>query len=230
MNYDNYEKTLIKTKLFEGMTLEEIQLAIETMNGRIKKYKKGEIIIRYGDEINSAGLVLRGETSCSLYEPIDRPLKIKYGKEGTVFLLPVSCIRGQKSLIEIEAAQDCEILFLDIQRALERIVSNPPKVSDDSWCRKMVTNLVQELATHAVTLNFRLRIIAHKGIRDRIMLYLSSIDENDDGLKVIPMSMAEFSRFIHVDKSALYKNIREMQDEGILVWNGRKVKLLKKLW
>lgn len=40
MRYENYDKVLSKSKIFQGMSLDEIHLAIEKMNGRVKKYKK----------------------------------------------------------------------------------------------------------------------------------------------------------------------------------------------
>ena len=221
MDYSNYMPVIRNSTLFNGLNPDEINLALESMNAWVKKYRKGEIILRFSENINHASIVLHGETRCSLFEPIDHPLEVIHGTVGEVFMLPGSCKMGFKSPIELRAYKDTEIMFLDIKAFLNRNMDN-----NENWHIRVTSNLIDALADHSIALNFRLRVIAHKKVRDRILIYLNALPTNDKGIKHIPMGMTDFSKFIHVEKSAMYKNIKEMEEEGILEWDRRQVRLL----
>ena len=221
MDYNNYYPAIKKCKIFYELNNEEVQLALDSMNAVVKKYRKGEIIHRFGAEIKHAIVVLSGETRSALYEPIDHPFEIVHGTVGQICMLPGSIKNEYKSPIEIMVHKDAEILFLDIRRFFHM-----PKDENQRWHGTLMANIIEALADHSITLKSRIRIIAHKKIKDRIMLYLYTLPTNEAGYKYIPMSMSDLSKYLHVEKGAMYKTIKDMQAEGILEWDKRKVKLL----
>ena len=220
MSYEKYYPAIKKCKLFYNLKTSEIEAALNSMNALIKRYEKGEIIYRFGEQVKYVVVVLSGETRSSMYEPIDHPFEITHGTVGQICMLPGSFRSDYYSSVEIVAYTDAEILFLDINNFLYR------HEVEKKWHSIMMGNIIQALADHSIDLKSRIRIIAHKKIRDRIILYLETIPTNEEGIKVIPMKMSDLAKFLHVEKGAMYKTIKEMQAEGILEWEKGRVKLL----
>lgn len=220
MKYQEYYDVLKQSKLFAGLSSEEMEMALDHMNAKIRSYAKGELILRFGEEVKYAIMVLEGEARGTLYEPVERPMDVIHVKEGEILLLPGSIIDGFVNRGEQEAITKATVLFMDMRSILEEIGNS------DIWCNKLTYNIITLLAEHSVRLNKRLGMIAHKEIRDRVMLYLNTLPVQDGGVRKLPMNMTALARFLHVDKSAMYKNIKEMQEEGVLEWDGREIKIL----
>ena len=57
---EQYISTLAQTKLFSGMTEEEISAMLSCLSAVTKTYAKGEYIFRSGERISSMALLLSG--------------------------------------------------------------------------------------------------------------------------------------------------------------------------
>ena len=54
----DYLSSIRKCYLFDGIEDEQLTEAIMLLNGRIRKIQKDEFIVRLGDDLQSAGLLL----------------------------------------------------------------------------------------------------------------------------------------------------------------------------
>lgn len=218
---EKYRETFRKCGIFRGLTDSEILEALVILEAHHREFKKGDIIVRFNEPMSYAVVLLEGSITCTLFEPIDFPLIIKHASPGDTAALPLACLPNSLSRVEVTAIKNSVVLFL----SLNNLIYNDE--IDYSFSSRIKTNLITELSHHSSRLNERLRIIAHNSIKDRIKLYLDTLSKDHNGYIHIPLSMTDFAHYLHVDKSALYRTIRELKSEGILEWEKNKVKIIK---
>ena len=61
----DYLSSIRKCYLFDDIEDEQLTEVIMLLNGRIRKIQKDEFIVRLGDELKSAGLLLKGRIESS---------------------------------------------------------------------------------------------------------------------------------------------------------------------
>ncbi len=90
----------------------------------------------------------------------------------------------------------------------------------------LTKNLLKILAGQNVFSNLKLRIANQKSLRDRILMYLHSLVPNTKGEVVVPFTQTALAEFLGVNRSALSRELGRMQDEEIIVVNGKNIRLL----
>ena len=69
-----------------------------------------------------------------------------------------------------------------------------------------------------------MRILSQKSLRDRVYIYLSSLPKDKNGYVKIPFTQTALAEYLGVNRSALSRELGRMQNEGLLVIDGRKMK------
>ena len=76
----DYLSSIRKCYLFDGIEDEKLTEAIMLFKGRIRKIQKDEFIVRLGDELQSAGLLLKGRIESSFQnESFDQITMHRFG-------------------------------------------------------------------------------------------------------------------------------------------------------
>lgn len=217
-----WKQVLNNCRLFDGLTSDDLPEALSLLDAHRREYSKGEIIIRFGEPMERALILLDGSIKCTMYEPIDNPFVIKHNLPGELIALPGACAHGMKSPIEAIATSNC-IVFSISMKAFT-IGENP----DTKTFSIISANIIKALSAHAKMLNKRLRIISYKNVKDRIKVYLSTLPINEKGVIHLPLTMTDIANFIYVDKSAMYKTLRELKAAGILKFKRNQITILDK--
>ena len=221
--HKKWNTVLNKCVLFNNITEEELPEALSLLQAKQHEFKKGEIILRYYDPVDYAIVLLKGKAVCTLYEPIEKPFVVLHVHEGGIMALAVAHMENVNSPGEITASTDCKVLLLNVKGFLS-------KEHSDSICfSKIRNNIISGLSEHVQTMNQRLRMAAHGRVSDRIELYYHSLSSTDeDGYKHIPLSMKDLADYLHVDKSAMYKTLKQLKREGEIALERKKLKFLKR--
>lgn len=214
-----WKDVLSNSGLLNGLKFEELPEALSLLEAQQRSFKKGEMIVRFREPLKRAVMLLEGVITCTMYEPLDCPFVIKHVRIGEAIALPGCCMPNTLSPVEITAATDCTVLMITLNAFLQGENGNSKVFF------KIGSNLIREISYHARILNSRLRIVTHKGIRDRIRLYLNDLPKDKNGYVRIPLTMTELANYLHIDKSAMYRTIRELRAEGVLEWERNKVKV-----
>ena len=120
MNY----KFLANTLLFRGVTPEEIEGMMTCLEGHVKKYNKGEMIYHSGEMISKAGLVLSGSVHIENDDLWGNKTILAHVGAGQVFAETYVCIPGEPLMINVVAAENVEVLFLNLGRGTRTCVRN----------------------------------------------------------------------------------------------------------
>lgn len=224
----NYEKELSgdlpvlkKCRLFAGIPEDQYAAALNCMDAMLMRARKGEIILSFGDPFRYSYFLLEGGLTVSFLTESADEVTMNHFSPGSLLGESFACIKGYKSPIELEAECDSRFLRLDLQPLLQ------PVHCTFAYQHILMTNLLMMLAGQNVFLNQKIRILSQKGVRDRIMVYLSSLHKLSDGSVVLPFSKTDLAAFLGLNRSAMSRELSRMEEDGVLKMKGRKITVLQ---
>ena len=204
-------KVLTRTPLFRGITPEEAEGMLSCLQAERKRFEKGAFILREGDRVRSVGLVISGGVNIERDDPWGNRTILGHVDVGQIFAETYACVPGEPLTVNVAAAADSEILFLDVQRMLT-VCGNTC-----AFHGKLVRNLLTVTAEKNLRLSSRMAHIAPKSIRGRVMAYLSELSVRQGGQTVtVPFDRQQMADYLGVERSALSGELSKMRREGIL--------------
>lgn len=202
---------LSKTALFQGSTAEETEKILSCLGAGEKHYRKEEIICHMGDTVTSLGVVISGSV---LIENDDiwgnRSILDRVGP-GQIFAETYACVPGEKLMVNVTAAEDTVILFLDVGR----IIRTCP--NSCAYHSKLIRNLLSISAQKNLNLSQRIFNTSSKTIRGRLLSYLSdqAVLRGEQQFD-IPFNRRQLADYLGVDRSAMSNELSKMQREGLI--------------
>lgn len=211
MTKEKKKEVVRKSRLFLDFTPEDFQELDARIAGKIKKYRKGDIIVGEGDPIKNVSLIMSGEVDViRLFSEGEFAYVNKLKKNNTIGM-DVAYRVGHNSYYFYKAATDVELYNIPLTFIRERgHLSENLRV-------KLMTNILIIL-THENIRNYnRLDILSTKSLRERIRTYLFyQSKKNGSKTFTIPFSREEMADFLCVNRSALSKELSRMKNEGII--------------
>lgn len=86
-----------------------------------------------------------------------------------------------------------------------------------------------DLILHRVAdINYRTELLANKSIKEKLLSYLENLSiENNSKTIEIPISLSELADYLVIDRTAMMKQLKKMQEEKIITKNRNKITLLE---
>lgn len=206
-----YLQILKRSKLFAGLTDEEILSALNCLNAVVRSFKKGAYIFQEGSCVDFVGIVLSGEIET---------LKVDfYGNANIVSkLYPSEVIAAAAAYssekrvpFDIKTACDTQALCLNT-RSLVRSCNKACSMHS-----KILENMLGIIADKNIQLGSKIDILTKRTIREKILSYLSSQSKKARGERfAVSLSRQQMADFLSINRSALSRELSKMRDEGIL--------------
>lgn len=205
---------LSQTALFHGIREAEIQILLACLNSHEKKYKKDEIIFRAGSVVHEIGLVKEGSVNIVVNFYWGDSSIFGNVRKGSVFAENFAAIPGKELLCDVVAAENCEILFLDMKKLMTSCRENC------SFHHQLIYNMMRISAEKNLELSSRMMHIAPKSIRERLLSYLSEqASLNISHHFTIPFNRQQLADYLGVDRSAMSNELSKMQKDGLLSYH-----------
>lgn len=202
---------LKRTKLFYGITENEMGAMLECLPAAKHSYQKGDYVFRRGERIASVAVLLEGRVHIQKVDYWGNQSILSEVSEGELFGEVYACLGGEEILNNAVAVKPSVVLFLDINRILTMCPSG---------CRfheRLVRNLLAVLASKNRMLTQKLEHMSQRTTREKLLSYLSeqSLKKGSSSFD-IPFSRQQLADFLSVDRSAMSNELCKMRDEGIL--------------
>lgn len=211
---------LSRTALFQGIEKKDLEALLGCLEASVRKYEKGRRIFHPGDPVEELGLVMEGVVHMVKTDIWGRETIIGRAGAGQVFGETYACRKGEAIPLEVTAARDSRILFLNVSRVLETCPESC------GFHNRMVKNLVYVMAGKNLALSRKIDCITPRSIRERIMEYLSGLAMRQEQYTVeIPFSRQQLADYLSVDRSALSNELSRMQREGLISYKKNTVEL-----
>lgn len=202
---------LSNTNLFRGIREEELQALLPCLNAHEKRFDKDEVIYRAGDTVSEIGLVESGSVNILVNFYWGGSHIFGHVAEGQLFAETYAAIPGKELLVDVVAAEKCEVLFLNLDKLLTTCQSGC------AFHNRIIHNLICISAGKNLALSERMMHTAPKSIRERLLSYLSEqAVEHGSAHFTIPFSRQQLADYLGVDRSALSNELSKMQRDGLL--------------
>ena len=213
-------KDLPSLPLFAGLTEAEVTRALSALDARRRSFAKGEVLLAAGQRAVPMGLVLAGRVHIEHLDLWGNRTLLGRAAPGELFAETYACLPEEPMLVSVVAAENGEALFLDPGKLLTP--------GCEPWRWRMTQNMLHILAGKNLNLARRSLYTAPKTIRERVTAYFSTLALQKGSLEFeLPFDRQQLADHLGVDRSALSSTLSQMQRDGLLTLDRRRVCLKK---
>lgn len=207
--------------LFQHMQEKEIHEILLTAGCFVKNFKKGNYIYQENEVIHSLGVILTGHVYM-VKEDVwgEETILVRMGK-GDLFGENFACSPNPASTVTFYAPQAAEVLFIPYERLLRHAGNRNVLL--------FITNLISMMTYKSQNLMRKINVVSRKSLREKIQCFLSLEAEKTGTLDfTIPFSREEMAEYVCANRSALSRELKAMEKDGLIELTGRKCRILKK--
>ena len=206
--------------LFDGIKEDDRSEMLKCLNAKKKQYKKGSTVLGRGRRTSEMGMVLEGSVHMVKDDFWGNRSILGQASPGQMFGEVYACLPWQGLEVDVIAAEDTEVLFLDVGRILT-VCS-----SACSFHTRLIRNLLMILAEKNLMLTHKMEHMAQKSTRDKVLSYLSMEAEKQGGPEfAIPFNRQQLADYLSVDRSAMSRELSRMKAEGLLDYHRNRFRL-----
>ena len=198
--------------LFRGIPAEELPTLLVQASAKERRFQKTELLLRRGDVTGRLGLVLEGAVHIIREDFWGNRSIVGLAGSGEVFAESYA-LAGEPLSVSVLAASDGAALFLDAHRLTDA---------------RLTDNLLSLLAKKNLMLTGKMRHMARRTTRDKLLSYLSAQALAAGGSEFdIPMDRQQLADYLAVDRSAMSAALGKLRDEGTLTFRKNHFHLLR---
>lgn len=185
-----------------------------------KNFSKGSVITTYIEKRKQICILLTGKADLIRYDLNgNKDIVDRFSKDdifGEAFF-PVNT----NNELFVLATEDSEVLLFlydDIQLKCN---------NNCKFHYTLVSNLLELVLNNVVHQNTRIEILSKRTIREKLLSYFSILSKKSFSKNItIPYSLTSLADYLSVDRSAMMREIKSLIDEGFILKNGNKIRLL----
>mgnify|MGYP000133222229 CR=1 FL=1 len=206
--------------LFTDILPEEQERMRVCFHAREMTFRNGETIMEYSSSMKKIGLILYGRAVLNCCDAEGNQHIIdelnKDAVFGEPFLLPTD-----SQHYYVCATEETRVMFIDYEHVIKRC---------EQACHhhsQMVSNLLQLTAIQSRQLNERIYILSRSSTRKKLMAYLNALstEKHSKDLK-LPMSYTALAQYLSVDRSAMTRELKNLEEEGIIKKSGKQIHII----
>lgn len=189
---------------------------------QIKKVEKNNTITTYIKNRNQIYILASGKADLIKYDVNGNKTIIETLNENDIFGEVFFPITSNNELFVV-AKENCEVIsftFDDIIKKCSRTCK---------FHETLRTSLLNLIINKIVTQNIRIELLTKRSIREKLKSYFSSLS-NNFSIKTfsIPISYTDLADYLSIDRSAMMRELKALQDDNIILRKGNKITLKSK--
>ena len=219
---EHYQE-LKKTKIFCSASEFECQAMMFCLKTRFKSFNKNSHIVTQGEPMEELVLILKGGATVENVDSLGDISILMKLKDGDVYGLESAYAGDSVYKDSLIATEKTLVLFMNKHRAINPCANR---------CRRhdiVVKHLMQIVAENNIQLLDKLTHMSKRTIREKLMSYFSSLAlKAKSNYFEIPFNKTELANFLSVDRSAMSTELTKMKDDGLIDFEKRQFRLIKK--
>jgi CRP-like cAMP-binding protein len=215
--------SLCQSRLFSGISPNDIPQILKCLSAIRKEYAKDEMVVREGDLVDDVGIILRGSAQSTKLSITGKKIIVSLHYPGGYTAVLTAASRGRRCPMSVQAIEPLEVLFIPIKS----ILSGCTKLCNSH--EQLLGNLFDSIAERALELHDRNDCLIMPTIRDKVLTYLTRVmRETGTETFTIPFDREAMAEYLDVDRSALSRELAWMRRDGLIDFYRNKFKLLPK--
>ena len=205
---------MTSSPLFRNISPADLASLLDCLDARERAYEKGAWLLRRGERTDRLGLVLSGTVHILREDFWGSRSIVGLAGPGESFAESYA-LAGEPLEVSVLAASDARVLFLRVETAL-------------TGCGQLTRNLTALLAEKNLTLTRKMRHMARRTTREKLLSYLSAQALRSGGPEFdSPMDRQQLADYLAVDRSAMSAALGKLRDEGVLEFRKNHFRLLE---
>lgn len=205
--------------LFTDILPEEHERMRVCFQAKEMTFQNGETIMEYSHSMNKIGLILSGRAVLYCCDEAGNQYLIDELKKDAVFGEPF-LLPADSQHYYVNAEEETRVMFIDYEHVIKRC---------ENACHhhsQMVSNLLQMTALQSRQQMNRIYVLSRSTTREKILAYLNSLSAETHSQDLrLPMSYTALAQYLSVDRSAMTRELKFLEKEGVLKKEGRNIHL-----
>ncbi|MBQ1516915.1 MAG: Crp/Fnr family transcriptional regulator [Clostridia bacterium] len=190
-------------------------------NCESKKYEifeKGDIILSLSGSSDLIGLLLEGKACIMCID--------ENGHESISDFLTVGDSFGQYIIMPLESVEyivvaesKCKVLFVNYTNVINNCKHNCENHSE------LIKKMLMFTSQRAQYMSLHINILSKKSLREKLLAYFEYLRQTsaDHSEVRIPITFDRLASYLGADRSAVMREIRRMNNDGLIISDGRNV-------
>lgn len=203
--------------LFTGLSREELSVLLENSSCRIRSFGKGDLVALAGDELGFMHIVVEGLVTGEMVDFAGKVIKIE-DIEPPRPLAPAFLFGEQNRYpVNITAGSDLKILSIPRDEFLKMMQSS----------ERVLRSFVNIVSSRGQFLSNKIRFLSFTTIKGKLAQYLLDLSKKRGlGPFQLSHSQAQLSELFGVARPSVARAIGELNQEGIILTEGKQVQIL----
>ena len=219
---ENYD-LLKNTKIFASASEFECQAMMFCFKTRFKTFPKNSHIIEQGQPMEDLILILKGSAKVESVDSLGDISILMNLKKGEIYGVESAYAGDSVYKDSLIATEKTMVMFMNKHRVITPCANR---------CKRhdiVVKHIMQMVAENNIQLLDKLTHMSKKTIREKLLSYFYSLSEKaKSNYFEIPFNKTELASFLSVDRSAMSSELGKMRDDGLIDFEKRQFRLIKK--
>ena len=218
-NCDKIVMVIFMISPFSGLSSLQRKKLLLKLETHSYKFNKNEEILSSSISKSVICIIIEGGAKIVNIDYLGEEILIEELEKDSVFGSDISGINSTE--VQVIATEPTTLLIIDYDRLIN---SNNLQYS---YYNLFVFNVLQILNDKLKNTNDRIQILTKKNIRDKLLaLFETEYRKTRSQIIYMDMSLKDVADYICVNRSAMFRELRNLKDEGFIKIDGRKITLL----
>ena len=211
-----YLECVIDSGLLNELNKTDYMEAFEQLKISGRNYNPGETVFFEGDLIDKFCIVNKGSIRSEKTYLNGEVHIVDIFDEGTVFGLAVAASRSRVTALDYISNEETTVVFVSMH-----------SIQKSKFAEGMLKSLTYMLADDNIKRSNKIEILAERGLRDRVLVYLHILQaKSGTDTVTIRMSREQLAQYLCVNRSALSNELSKMKRDGVIDFKGSRFTIL----
>lgn len=211
-------KEIAKTNLFSHLTEREIEDILTSIQVSESTFPKGAILAMQDEPCNRLIFLLKGSVKAEMTDPSGKIVKVEDIEAPNPLALLFLFGKESRFPVQVTARENVTALIIPKGSVLKMLRMN----------EQLLQNYLDISAFYASALSKKLHLMSFRTIRQKIIIYLLNLPEREENHVELDRTQHALAEYFGVSRPALARELRNMQDDGLIEIDKKKVKFISK--
>lgn len=184
-------------------------------------FDRGNLITTYIEKRGQIGILFSGSAELIRYDINGNKVIVEKFDNNDLFGEFFYSVTSNNELMVI-AKEKCEIIFFNYNDLFN------PTIPKGQVYYDTISKFMLVLSNKILITNTRIEVLSKRTIREKLLTYFEHIaKEKHSRVFYLDSSLSDLADYLSIDRSAMMREIKNLIDDGIIVKNNRKIKLIE---
>lgn len=201
--------------LFNNISNVNRDKILKSLEGNTLHLKKNNTILSNIKQDNIIGIVLEGYVQIVKTDYNGNRTIIEDLYDNDIFSSKMSNISNNE--YSIVTKEDTKLIILYFNEILNNELNT-------SYYNQFLKNLLYIMSDKMTNINNRIEILSNKTIRNKLLAYFKIMSKrNNSKVIYLPYTFIDLADYLGVDRSAMYRELRNLKEEGLITIVNKKI-------